>query len=265
MLYLWRAGLVSDSWHALLATLERTADILYLSSERIRSTGLEADLRHAELAEDTELLYTLRMGRAIRDSMPDTKDPYGMADLDFDDPDYEFEEPAEQHDAEREELLGWLAAMLAFGDEPDDRPMHQDRLIELFQAIAADDHEILTIVAMVLKQRAHQLSFDVARELVAHLLTMDSHDSYAFIASIGAHPGLLTEFPGLGNGARYAGMQGAVDMMAGTVENVRESRARLLHLLDITKKRESSGGKTDHDPAVSTAALLDAFQWRLEP
>ena len=65
---LWRAGLATDSWYALLATFGPETDRLSLSEQPTHSTGLDAHIRYAELADDDELLRALRMGRTIRDS-----------------------------------------------------------------------------------------------------------------------------------------------------------------------------------------------------
>jgi hypothetical protein len=240
---LWRAGLATDSWYALLAALEREHTILRLSDERTRSTGLDAELRQAELARDDELVLTLKMGRTIRESAMDPHRP-----LDPDQADYE-------------DLLGWLVAVLAFGGEPDDRPMHQDRIVELLDAID-DPADVIPLIAMVLKQRASALSPEVAHELVAHLLNDESRDTYAFIAAAAAHPGLLTDFPQLLEADRYEGMQGTELMLNGTLA-MRPSRLTLL--LDSVKRKHSRMTAAPEELSRAAAALLDAFQWRVEP
>ncbi|GAA1314787.1 NACHT domain-containing protein [Saccharothrix xinjiangensis] len=246
---LWRSGLATDSWYALLAALERTTHVLHLSAERTRSTGLDAELRQAELAGDRELVYTLQMGRTIRTSEQENPP--------------ESDTPAtEAGTAAREELLRWAVAVLAFGNEPDEEPMHEDRLNELFDSIG-DDDSLVSMIAMVLKQRAVDLSPEVARGLVSYLLDWDSEDAYAFIAAAGAHPGLLTEFPQLMEADRYKGMQGAVLMMEGTLELTTESPVRLEHLLNSIKNQRGGGTSTDQRHAAA-AALLDAFQWRID-
>lgn len=104
---LWRSGLATDSWYALLAALERDADALHLSSERTRSTGLDAELRHAELAGDSDLVRTLKMGRTIRESARDAPQQPDMLMAEIDVP------MPEAETTEGEELLGWLVAVLA--------------------------------------------------------------------------------------------------------------------------------------------------------
>jgi NACHT conflict system protein/AAA domain-containing protein len=242
---LWRSGLATDSWYSLLATIEREAGGLSLSTERTRSTALDAELRHAELAADTERVNTLWMGRTIRESAQESA--YVL-------------EPVMLDDEEKEELLGWVTAVLAFGAEPAERPMHEDRLDELFHAIADQDFLDLInpMIAMVLKQRSERLSPEVAKGLLTFLLREEYDDTYAFIAAAGSHPGLLTELPELMEPAHYVGMQGVPLMIQGTMEVMPESRVRFTHLLNLIKKAE--GKESDE----SAAALLDAFQWRLE-
>ena len=242
---LWRSGLATDSWYALLATIEREGYTLRLSAERTRSTGLDAELRQAELSgDDYELAHTLKMGRTIRETT--------MATDVFLNSDHEY--------ANYQELLGWLVAVLAFGGEPDERPMHQDRVAELLDAL--DDTDALhPLIAMVLKQRADALSPEIAHELVAYLLDEESRDTYALIAAAAAHPGLLTEFPELLEAERYEGMQGTELMLRGALG---VGPSRLTVLLDSVKRQHTHAAAPE-ELSKAAAALLDAFQWRVEP
>ncbi|NUT47781.1 MAG: AAA family ATPase [Saccharothrix sp.] len=242
---LWRSGLATDSWYALLATLDRTADTVRLSPERTRSTGLDAELRQAELAGDLGLVRTLRMGHTIRTADPQA----GIYPSDM--------------TAEREELMRWAVAVLAFGSEPDEELMHEDRLKELLDLVD-DDERLIMMISMVLKQRAANLSFEVARELVSYLHEMGSEDVYAYLAAAGAHTGLLTEFPQLMDPDRYRGMQGAVLMLEGMSEMPPWPLSRLKHLLHSIKERQGDT-TADSRHVAAAVALLDAFQWRLDP
>lgn len=240
MLDLWRAGLDRDSWHALLATINRDGDTVILSGNRYRSTGLDAELRHAELAGDTLINLTLRMGRTIRESMYDLT---------------EVESP-KSPDTDYEELVGWLVAVLAIGEEPE-RPMHKDRLGELLESL--NDDFILSMSAMVLKQRADRIPIEVAHDLVEHLLHHNCHDTYALLIAAAAHPDLLTEFPQLLEPERYAGMQGTVLLLEALLETMPTApKARFTHLLEALRDTAPSAD-------LAAAALLDAFQWRLDP
>jgi hypothetical protein len=134
--------------------------------------------------------------------------------------------------------------------------MHEDRLKELFEA-AGDDELFPPMVEMVLKQRARSLAYEVARELVSYLLDQNSRDVYAFIAAVGAHPGLLTEFPQLKEPERYAGMQGAALMIQGTIEMRRQSHRQLEQLLSAISEQRGAAST----PEVAAAALLDSFEW----
>jgi hypothetical protein len=253
---LWRSGLATDSWYALLAALEQDSGSLCLSSERTRSTGLDAELRQAALAEDFDVAQTLQMGRMIRES---ARSSYRKRRI----PETDGASDTDEAIALHEELLGWLIAVLTLGSEPDERPMHQDRLNELLSAIS-DNESFVPMVAMVLKQRARQLSPDVARELVSYLLNQDNRDIYAFIAAVGAHHGLLREFPQLMEADRYVGMQGAALMLQGTMELRPASRVQLTHLLNSIRKQRGDARTTDPDHPVAAAAFLDAFQWQLD-
>jgi len=250
---LWRAGLATDSWYALLAAIEREDTVLRLSDERTGSTGLDAELRQADLASDEEVMSTLEMGRTIRESV---MNPHELLVL----------------PAEYEELLGWLVTVLAFGGEPYDRPMHQDRVAELFDAIDDPDPDpdpdlvdaaanLRPLISMVLKQRASALSPEIAHELVAYLLREDSRDTYAFIAATAAHPGLLTEFPQLLKADRYEGMQGTELMLNGILAM---KPSRLTLLLNSIKQKHNPTTEPE-ELSKAAAALLDAFQWNVEP
>ncbi|MEU7529432.1 ATP-binding protein [Saccharothrix sp. NPDC042600] len=241
---LWRAGLSTDSRYALLAALDRTADTLRPSAERTRSTGLDAELRHAELAGERELALTLEMGRTIRTTAQEMEWGRSLT-------------PHEERIAAQEEFLRWAIAVLVFGREPGER-MHEERLAELF-GIIRDDGDVLPIVAMILKQRATHLPYEIVRGLVAHFFDCESKDVYAFVAAAGAHPGLLTEFPELMDADRYAGMQGAALMMEGTAVALNLAHVRFRHLLDQVVREAG-----DTPNSVAAAALLDAFQWRID-
>jgi hypothetical protein len=253
---LWRSGLAADSWYALLAAIERDSDTLYLSSERTRSTGLDAELRHALLARDFELVYTVQMGRSIRGSVRSTRRVSDASET-------QVSSETEEETSSREELLGWVVAMLASGNEPDEQPMHHERMNELLDAIGEDDR-FMPMVAMVLKQRARQLSPEIVQELVTYLLDQDSRDVYAFIAAAGAHPRLLTEFPQLMEADRYVGMQGSTFMIEGTMTVNPKSRVKLVHLLNLINKQRAGTPSANQDHSVVVAAFLDAFQWRLD-
>ncbi len=236
---LWRAGLATDSWYALLAALERDHDLLRLSNERTHSTGVEAELRHAELTADDDLKYTLRMGYFIRESAAAAfADAYPMT--------------AQANSAEYEELLGWLVTILAFGIDAAEWP-NDDQLSYLLNRII-EPGDLLPMINMVLKQRSDNLPLEIVRQLVAYLLAHDNRDVYAFIAAASVYPRLLSEFPQLTEADRYKGMQGAELMLQGGIAT--RPTGRLERLLESI---------THVPPSVGAAALLAAFQWRVAP
>jgi hypothetical protein len=234
-LNVWRAGLTADSWYALLATIDRDTDRLRLTIEHAPSTDLEADVLQAKLADDDERCHTLRWGHTLRSTAVTA---FGLN--------------REDDPTAREELLAWLAALLAFGCEPDGQPIHPARLEALVNAVT-EPHDLQLMITMVLKQRADRLSPDVTRVLVAYLIDERCADVYAFIAAAAAHPELLDEFPQLFDAYRYEGRHGAELM----VEGLTRTEPELRFLLDSVTPHE--------DRTVAAAALLDAFQWRIDP
>ncbi|MGW6929115.1 NACHT domain-containing protein [Lentzea sp. NPDC054927] len=244
---LWRAGLAPDSWHALLRTLDRVDDELALSFAHGRETSLDGERQQATLAGDQNLLHTLDMGETIREAAYE----FPSSSL--------YDLPEAPEIAAYEEVLRWLVATLAFGPQRDYHPAYEDQFLRLFAAMAAvQRNQLLTMTAMVLKQRASQLSTETAATLVSCMLAHHHRDAYAYLAAAAAHPGLLSMIPELVEPGLYRGMVGAAFMMLGT-SKASGGSALLTKLLESIQKEQRREATGSGGVAVE---ILNAFQWK---
>lgn len=244
MLDLWRAGLGTDSWYAMLSSLELLDEEIHFVDEHSDFTPLTAERMLAELAGDPELALTLHMGMSVRPADSDLL------------PDEARLNPSESD----EELLRWIIPTLVFGLNVED-PMHPDRLFELLHDADRRDDDAGDLLAMVVKQRATRLPKATLEVLVRYLLEVDG-DPYALVAAITAYPHLLFEIPELNDPDRYVGMQGTTLMLKAADELAPRKYTKLFHLVRaIEQRRHERSGKPD-PLSTQVASLLDAYQWR---
>jgi hypothetical protein len=253
---LWRAGLNADSWYALLSSLHHDAGNLRLWRAEEDLRGTTAEIARAELAGDMQLALSLRMGSEIRSSLSDQETWNGVALDEDEDPEAGLLGPA------AEELLRWLIPALIFASG--NREMiHHERLAELFQELSEEDSAFLQkLVAMLLKQRARELPYEILEELTTFLLNLDSYDGYALLAAVVAHPEMMRDNPQLQDVKRYAGLQGTGLMFAAETERSGQNTLVTQLAAAVDKyRREIASGKDSLGKMA--ASLLDAYQWQL--
>ncbi|MDX8029075.1 AAA family ATPase [Lentzea sp. BCCO 10_0856] len=240
---LWRAGLAPDSWHALLGILNRVDDKLNLWFGLGWAVRLDAELEQATLAGDLDLVYRLEMGRTIREAAEEALPVHRV--------------PEATETAAYDEVLSWLVATLAFGRQLGYGTPEAEFPRLFAEMTAVHKNQLLPMTAMVLKQRASDLTAETAATLVSCLLAHDHHDAYAYMAAVAVHPGLLSSIPELRDPDTYRGAECAAFIYLGTGRA--SDHPPLTELAKSMQKKQLGKRVGSKKLAVE---ILNAFQWK---
>jgi hypothetical protein len=174
MVALWRAGLDTGGWAALLSVLNRVDDHVTLGYE----TGDENTL-YAALVNDQDLFRSLRMGRVLRDNLGFVDDPVPQ---------------------ETEDLTRWMIQAIATTTPPivtgtGDRP-------SMFTPVQQDGF-LAEMVTTLLVRRSDILAYPVVQRVVQQIATPGPPWPEGVAVAVFNHPKLLQDLPQLRDPAGY--------------------------------------------------------------
>ncbi|TDD88939.1 NACHT domain-containing protein [Actinomadura rubrisoli] len=207
---LWSAGLDKDCWHSMLATIQ-LQERAVIPSPGGGVTGYFADLLHARLIGDAAAGERLRFGMAIREGLV-----YGGDDW-------------------HQTMLSWLVAQNA--------PRASSQTFQVILPRPPQDAdrgavaEIIQMMSMLLKTRAHELRKEVVGKCVAWVFRAarpEEIDSLALAAAVQAHPSLLLTIDSLSEPANYLRQPGAYLLLRGTEPRSGEEETLLERLIAAT-------------------------------